>query len=566
MPEKQFEGTGVTPLSATGTAVWYRPEVSLELPDISEQTEIDPEEELTRFETAREQALTDLQKKREGVADRVGEDEAEVFDAHMQFVKDPQIEDGVSAEISEGKLAEHAVKKTFERHIEQLESMDGTMAERADDLRDVRDRLLSILLGIERVSLADLPAGSVVLAERLTPSDTAQLDPEHIAGFATITGGRTSHAAIIARSLAIPAVVGLGNALDDIEDGTELLVDGKNGRVVPDPTDELKESASEELAVDVIPESVSTTDNVHIEVAANVGTDVEIEPASDRGADGIGLYRTEFLFLDRESPPDEDEQVETYQDALVEFPGERVVFRTLDVGGDKQIPYLDLPAEDNPFLGERGIRRSLGPDMDLFETQLRALLRAAGSATEGDLAIMFPLVSTAEEVLEAKAILGRIEDDLEAEGLAHAYSDIGIMVETPAAVLLADSLADHVDFFSIGTNDLTQYVMAAERGNERVASLGDYRHPAVLRAIDETVRGAAGNDCWVGMCGEMAGDAQLTELLVGLGLEELSMSAFSIPAVKEAVRRIDTEEANDLAARALESRTTQEVLDIIEAE
>lgn len=563
MMERTFEGVGATPVSGTGVARWYLPEAELELPETSPRESVDVDTERERFEKAQDRASADLETERDRAAELVGEEEATVFDAHIRFVNDPQIESAVESAIEEGMMAEQAVADAFESHIEQFERMEGRMAERADDLRDVRDRLLRILLNVERVSLSDLPEGTVVLAERLTPSDTAKLDPDRIAGFATIAGGRTSHAAIFARSLAVPAVVGVGKPLEDIEDGTDVVIDGDNGRVITNPSEETKSRAGETFDADIIDALVSTHDGRDIEVAANVGTDAEISPAAARGADGIGLFRTEFLFLDRESPPAEEEQFETYRNALEAFPDGRVIFRTLDIGGDKQIPYLELPDGENPFLGERGIRRSLGEDTTLFETQLRALLRAAGTNSSGEAAIMLPMVATLDEVLTAQDEIASVKADLEASGHSPDKPEVGVMIETPAAALNADVLAEHVDFFSIGTNDLTQYVMAAERGNDRVKTLGDYRQPAVLRAIRHAVVGAEESDCWVGMCGEMAGDPELTELLIGLGLDELSMSAVTVPAVKQAVRDTDTAAARDLAGRALEARTREEVLEIL---
>ena len=554
---RRFDGIGVTPLSGVGTVVWYAPDAELDDPPAPE--EVDADAETARFEEARTSAREELKRERERTAERVGEDEAAVFDAHVQFLDDPQITEGVEEEISNGLPAEHAVERTFDRFVEQFEGMEGRMAERADDLRDVRDRLVRVLSGGERVNLAELPEGSVVFAERLTPSDTAQLDPERVAGFVTVTGGRTSHAAIFARSLALPAVVGVGEELNDVAEGESVVVDGTDGVVVVDPDEETREAAAEEADVEIRDDPVSTADGVPVEVAGNVGTKADLAPAAERGADGVGLFRTEFLFLDRESPPDEDEQYETYVEALEAFPEGRVVVRTLDVGGDKPIDYLDLPEEENPFLGERGIRRSLGPDADLFETQLRALLRAAGSERGGDLAVMLPLVSTVEEVTAARERLELFADDLEREGVEYAVPEFGVMVETPSAAFMADALTDEVDFFSIGTNDLAQYVMAAERGNERVAELGDYHQPAVLRAIRATVEATEGTDVWVGMCGEMAGDPDLTELLLGLGLDELSMSAVTVPQVKRAVTETNTEDARALAERALSARTKNEV-------
>jgi phosphotransferase system enzyme I (PtsI) len=557
--ERRLQGEGATPLSGVGRVVWYRPETDVDLPDPPE-TGVDAAAELGRFHEAREAARTELEREREETRERVGESEAEVFGAHLQFLSDPQIEEGVEESVERGLPAPHAVREAFAGPIEQFESMDGRMAERADDLRDVRDRLLRLLTGGERVDLRALPEGSVVLAERLTPSDTAQLDADVVAGFVTATGGRTSHAAIFARSLALPAVVGVGDALYGVNEGEEVLVDGETGEVVIDPTEETKASATGGFDAPVRSEPVTTSDGVGIEVAANVGRPAEIDAAVERGADGVGLYRSEFLFVDRESPPTEDEQYEAYRDALDAFPDGRVVVRTLDVGGDKPVPYLELPEEENPFLGDRGIRRSLGADADLFETQLRALLRAATDGA-GRLAVMLPLVSTVEEVQEARSRLDAVAAGLGEEGTAHAEPEFGVMIETPAAVFMRTDLAREVDFFSIGTNDLAQYVMAAARGNERVAELRDFRQPAVLRAIRETVRAADGEDCWVGMCGEMAGDPELTELLVGLGLDELSMSAVTVPAVKDRVVNVDTGAAAALATDVAGASTRAEVLD-----
>ncbi len=563
MTERVLAGVGVTPRSGVGTAVRYRPEASLSLPDPPADG-IDPDEERDRFESAREQARAELDTERERARERVGEEEAAVFDAHRQFLDDPQIEEGVADIVDEGLPAEHAVKRTFGEFVEQFEGMEGRMAERADDLRDVRDRLLRILVGGERTDLGDLPEGSVVIAERLTPSDTARLDPDRVAGFVTATGGRTSHAAIFARSLALPAVVGVGD-LDAVEDGETVVVDGGAGELVRDPSEQRRTDAAEEAAVEVHEGPVETAGGRDIEVAANVGQPAELESAAARGADGVGLYRTEFLFLDREEPPSEDEQYEAYVEALETFPEGRVVIRTLDVGGDKPIPYLDLPESENPFLGERGIRRSLGPDSDLFETQLRALLRAAADADGGDLAVMLPMVSRIEEVEAAREALESVAADLDEEGVAYVRPEFGVMIETPATALMAAELAERVEFLSIGTNDLAQYVMAASRGDERVAELHDPRHPAILQAIARTVEAADGADCWVGMCGEMAGDPDLTALLVGLGLDELSMSAVTVPEVKANVADLDDERASALAELALAAATRAEVIDALES-
>ncbi|KAA9404215.1 phosphoenolpyruvate--protein phosphotransferase [Haloarcula sp. CBA1131] len=560
MAERTLHGTGATPRSGVGSVVWYGRDISLLDPD---GVEVDPETEIERFADAVDTARTELESEREATAERVGEDEAAVFDAHIQFLEDPTIEDAVETMVGNGLPAPNAVDAAFGEHIEQFEGMDGRMAERADDLRDVRDRLLRLLTDGERVDLGDLPEGSVVLAERLTPSDTAQLDPERVAGFATVTGGRTSHAAIFARSLALPAVVGIGETLESVEGGTEVVVDGDDGTLLVGPDDDEREAAASGSGAAIVDESVETTDGKHIEVAANIGQPAELDPAAQRGADGVGLYRTEFLFLDRETPPSEDEQYEAVREVLDTFPDGRVVVRTLDIGGDKRIPYLDLPAEENPFLGERGIRRSLDPDSDLFATQLRALLRAAADGA-GDLAIMFPLVATVEELDGALDALDAAAADLEGRETEVADPEVGVMIETPSAVFMAEELAARVDFLSIGTNDLTQYVMAADRENERVGDLHDPTHPGVLRAIRQTVKSAHDEDAWVGMCGEMAGDPDLTELLVGLGLDELSMSAVTIPEVKTAVSETEHSAASERADRARLAATRSEVHDTLE--
>ncbi|MBV0924585.1 phosphoenolpyruvate--protein phosphotransferase [Halomicroarcula limicola] len=546
-------GIGSTPLSGVGTARWFRPD-ALELPDRPDPETVDTADQRERFEDARDAAREAIQTARDRAAERVGEDEAAVFDAHEQFLDDPQLVGQIEDAIDDGTTAEHAVSDAYGDAVSQFEGMEGRMAERADDLRDVRDRLLRELLGVETADLGSLPDGTVLLAERLTPSDTAELDPEAVAGIATVTGGRTSHAAIIARSLAIPAVVGVGDALLDVTEGATVLVDGEAGEVVLDPDEKRRESVSE-LDAPVETERVSTADGREIEVAANVGRPAELDPAVARGADGIGLFRTEFLFLDREGPPGEDEQFEAITAALNAFPGERVVVRTLDVGGDKQVPYLDLPSEPNPFLGRRGVRLSLSAHADLFETQLRALLRAAATDGGGDLAVMVPMVARVEEVEDVLERVEGVAADLEREGVAHAVPDLGAMVETPAATEMAEALAARLDFLSIGTNDLTQYVMAADRENDGVADLHDPLHPAVLRAIDRTVRAGHDGGAWVGMCGEMAGDPDLTPLLVGLGLDELSMSAVTVPAVKQRVGDIDSEAARELAGEALACET-----------
>ncbi|WP_423997963.1 phosphoenolpyruvate--protein phosphotransferase [Halorubrum trapanicum] len=567
---RTLTGVGSTPRSGVGAARWYRSDADLTLPDRPDPESVDVDAELGRYEAARDDVREALRDARDRTAERVGEEEAAVFEAHESFLDDPTIVEDVEAAIREGMPAEHAVADRFDEAVSQFEGMEGRMAERADDLRDVRDRLLRALLDAEgdgptgAADLGALPEGTILLAERLTPSDTAALDPDAVAGIATVEGGRTSHAAIIARSLAIPAVVGVGADLESVADGETVLVDGEAGEVVVDPDEERRE-AVREAGPEAIRERVETSDGRAVEVAANVGGEAELGPAADRGADGVGLFRTEFLFVDREAPPTEDEQYEAVTAALSAFddPEDRVVVRTLDVGGDKPVPYLDLPDEPNPFLGRRGIRLSLDEHADLFETQLRALLRAAATDGGDGLAVMFPLVTRVEEVERAVDAVESVADVLASEGVDHAVPELGAMVETPAAAFLADALAERLDFLSVGTNDLAQYVMAADRGNDAVAEYHDPLHPAVLRALDRTTAAAAGTDAWVGMCGEMAGDPALTELLVGLGFDELSMSAVTVPDVKARVREVDADDARSLAADALACETRSEVLDTL---
>lgn len=554
-----FAGVGSTPLSGVGTARWYRP-AALSLPERPAPETVDSAAERERFERARDEARAAIREARERAAAAVGEDEAAVFEAHEQFLDDPGLVGPVEDAIDDGAPAEHAVHEAYADAIARFEGMEGRTAERADDLRDVRDRLLRALLGVATADLGALPDGTVLLAERLTPSDTATLDPDAVAGIATATGGRTSHAAIIARSLSIPAVVGVGDDLDRVSDGATVLVDGEAGEVVVDP-DAGRRAAASDLDAPVVESRVATADGRAIEVAANVGRPAELDPAAARGADGIGLYRTEFLFLDRDAPPDEDEQYEAITAALAAFPGDRVVVRTLDVGGDKRVPYLDLPDEPNPFLGRRGVRLSLGEHADLFETQLRALLRAAATDAGDGLCVMAPMVARVEEVERLLERVERVAATLDDEGVAHEVPALGAMVETPAAAFVAGELADRLEFLSVGTNDLAGYVMAADRENDRVAELRDPLHPAVLRAIDRTATAAHESGAWVGICGEMAGDPALTELLVGLGLDELSMSAVTVPAVKARVRETDTERAAALAEEVLACETRAAVRD-----
>lgn len=550
-----LEGIGVTPRIGIGPCVLYDPDADLTIPEAPD--EVDPGPERQRFHDAREAAIERLQADRDRTAERIGEDEAAILDAHLQFLQDPDIIDDVESQIDDGAIAERAASDAFGEAITMFEEAGGLVAERTDDLREVRDRLLRVLLDVETTDLSRLPEDAMLVAPRLGPGDTAQLDPDQVGGFATATGGRTSHAAIMARSLGIPAVVGIGDELLDIPEETLIIINGREGTVTIDPSDEQREAAmAGQTDVEVIDAAVSTTDGREIEVAANIGTATEAAPAQEQGADGIGLFRTEFLFLDRSEPPSEDEQYEAISSVLKQFSGDRVIVRTLDVGGDKPIPYLETPAEENPFLGVRGVRLVPGERTDLFESQLRALLRAQADHPEAKLGIMFPMVATVEELEELLDHLETCRDTLNAERNDEIPEpERGVMIETPASTEMAGELAERLDFLSIGTNDLTQYVMAAARDDSRVAEYNDPLHPPVLRSIHRTVEAGHAGGAWVGMCGEMAGDPEITELLVGLGLDELSLSAVTIPEVKTNVREIDAVAAEELAAAVLELET-----------
>lgn len=547
---RELRGTGITRGTGRGPAQWYHREDLL--PD--EELADDAETEAQRYEDARDAVEEALREQEQETAESAGDEDAAIFDAHIQFLKDPQLDEKIRDAIENGANAEHAVHSSFEGFIDQFKGMDGRMGERADDLRDVRDRVLRELTGR---SGGQLPQDGIVLAETLTPSDTVGMDPDQIDGIVTKRGGVTSHASILARSMGIPAVIGVGDELDTVEEGTELLLDPAADRIIIEPTEEELETAAGHEGPEPVHERVSTTDGREIEVAANIASHTEAERAAEHGADGVGLFRTEFLFIERDQAPTEDEQFEAYSEVLEAFPDDRVVIRTLDIGGDKPVPYIDAPEETNPFLGVRGIRLCLGRAEDVFRTQVRALLRAA-AVDGGELCVMFPMVTRIEEVTQARELFEDELDQLEDDGMEAAMPEIGIMVETPAAVFRAADLSEHVDFFSIGTNDLTQYVMAASRGNEELAELNRPLQPAVLSAIARTVN-AAGEDVWVGMCGEMAGHPELTGLLVGLGLDELSMGVPAVPQTKHNIRELDAAAAEEEAERLLTATTLSAV-------
>ncbi|SDH76077.1 phosphoenolpyruvate--protein phosphotransferase [Alteribacillus bidgolensis] len=539
--------------------------------DIEKKSVDDVEAEVNRFNEAVKNAKNELKLIKEKTLKEMGEEQAEIFSAHLLVLEDPEILDGVTAKIKEEQLnAEYAMKEMADMYVTMFEGMDNEyMKERAADIRDVSQRVLLHLLGIENTSLASIQDETVVIAEDLTPSDTAQLNLDYVLGFAADIGGRTSHSAIMARSMEIPAVVGTKEATASISTGDTIIVDGMEGNVLINPEESVIETYKEKLNdylrqkeewAKLVNEPSVTTDDHRVELAANIGTPDDMDGVLSNGAEGIGLYRTEFLYMGRNELPKEEEQFEAYKEVLERMEGKPVVIRTLDIGGDKELPYLDLPKELNPFLGFRAIRLCL-EETDMFRTQLRALLRASAFGT---LKIMFPMVATVEEVREAKAILEDVKQELLKEG--HTVSDeveVGIMVEIPSTAVAADIFAKEVDFFSIGTNDLIQYTLAADRMSEKVAHLYQPYHPAILRLVKNVIDAAHKEGKWAGMCGEMAGEETAVPLLLGLGLDEFSMSATSVLPARSQIRHLSKKETETLAEEAIQLSTENEVAELV---
>ncbi len=525
---------------------------------IPRTTVADPDAEWARFQQAVARAQDELADVAERMARELGEAQSLIFQAHSLALVDPDFQAAVEAGIRGQRLnAEAALHDAIEAQAGRYETMAGQrFRERAADLRDVGARVLRILAGGRERQLS-LPDDAIILAADLLPSQTARLDRSKVVAFVTAAGGPTSHTAILARSMGIPAVVGAGEAVLTLPDGAPLAVDGYSGRVILQPDEATQEAFRAQMAADEADRvaervasraSARSKDGHRVEVVANLATAADAVTALDAEAEGVGLLRTEFLFQDRTEPPTEDEQAEIYSRVAAIMAPRPVVIRTLDIGGDKPAPYLDLPQEANPFLGWRAIRISLAMP-EFFKTQLRAILRAA---TAGNVHVMFPMIATVEEVARAQALLAEAARELSARGVPHAdVIPTGIMVEIPSSAQIPDLLAPMVDFFSIGTNDLTQYTFAADRTNARVAGIADPLHPAVLRQIDRVIRAAHKAGRWVGLCGELAGQPEAIPVLLGLGLDEFSMSAVSIPAAKAQLARLTLPETQQLAQTAL---------------
>lgn len=542
-------------------------------PDFSfEKTTIDaPAEEIARFQSALQTAKAELEKIRDHAGTALGADKAAIFDAHLLVLSDPELISPIEDKIkTENVNAEHALKETADMFINMFESMDNEyMKERAADIRDVTKRVLAHLLGIQIPNPSMIAEEVVIVAEDLTPSDTAQLNRQFVKGFTTNIGGRTSHSAIMARSMEIPAVVGTKAATEEISNGDIVVVDGLKGEVHFNPTPEVLE-AYKKIQEDfekqkaewakLVNEKSVTADGHHVELAANIGTPKDLKGVIENGGEGVGLYRTEFLYMDRDQLPTEEEQYTAYKAVLEGMEGKPVVVRTLDIGGDKELPYLKLPKEMNPFLGFRAIRLCL-EEVDIFRTQLRALLRAS---VHGNLKVMFPMIATLNEFREAKAMLEEEKAKLIQEGVKVAdHIELGIMVEIPSTAVLADQFAKEVDFFSIGTNDLIQYTMAADRMNQQVSYLYQPYNPSILRLVKMVIDAAHKEGKWAGMCGEMAGDETAIPILLGLGLDEFSMSASSILKARSLIRNLNKADMEKLASTVLNMSTTEEVVEAV---
>ena len=546
-------------------------------PDLtfSKTTVEDTSAEESRLDDALAKSTEELQQIREKAAQSLGEAEAQVFDAHLMVLSDPEMVGQIKQNIKDNSVnAESALKEVTDMYIGMFEAMEDNayMKERAADIRDVAKRILAHLLGVTLPNPSMINEEVIVVAHDLTPSDTAQLDRKYVKAFVTDIGGRTSHSAIMARSLEIPAIVGTKEITAKVKEGDILAVNGIEGDVIVHPTDEQK-AEFEKIGADYAAQKAEwdklknaetvTADGKHFELAANIGTPKDLVGVHNNGGEAVGLYRTEFLYMDSPDFPTEDDQYEAYKAVLEGMDGKPVVVRTMDIGGDKELPYLQLPHEMNPFLGYRALRISLSELGDeMFRTQMRALLRAS---VHGNLRIMFPMVATLKEFRAAKAIFEEEKQKLVSEGVEVSDTiQVGIMIEIPAAAVLADKFAKEVDFFSVGTNDLIQYTMAADRMNERVSYLYQPYNPSILRLIKNVIDAAHAEGKWAGMCGEMAGDQTAVPLLVGMGLDEFSMSATSILKTRSLMKHLDTTKMAELADRALkECDTMEEVVELV---
>ncbi len=541
--------------------------------DTQKISEDQVEAEVARFYAGREAAVEQLNSIHQRALKSLGEEKAAIFEGHLMILEDEELEEEIIDYLRSNKVnASVAASKIIDQQVEMLSEIDDEyLKERAGDIRDIGNRLIKNILGMHIVDLGDIAEESILVAYDLTPSETAQLNLEKVLGFITDIGGRTSHTSIMARSLELPAIVGTNDVTARVNTGDDLILDAVNNRVYVNPTqaeiDELKtleaklaEEKAELAKLKDLP--AVTLDGHKVDVVANIGTIRDCEGAHRNGAEGVGLYRTEFLFMDRDQLPSEEEQFIAYKEVVEAMEGRLVVLRTMDIGGDKELPYLNLPKEMNPFLGWRAVRIALDR-REILHAQLRAVLRASAF---GKLAVMFPMIISVEEIRELKSVLETLKAELRAEGKAFDENiQVGVMVETPSAAVNAKFLAKEVDFFSIGTNDLTQYTLAVDRGNELISHLYNPMSPSVLGLIKQVIDASHAEGKWTGMCGELAGDERATLLLLGMGLDEFSMSAISVPHIKKLVRSVSYQEAKALADEALQKPTTAEIEQLIQA-
>jgi phosphotransferase system enzyme I (PtsI) len=563
MPEKNFKGIPASDGIAIGPVFCYIPaELTVPVCDAGSA-----DEEMARFEAACQRARLELQSLYDAIEKRAGREEACIFEAHQQMLADPALEGKVREFVEIGQTVEQALVKATEELASLLASMDDELfAARALDVKDVGRRVLRILLGLPDTALSAVTAPSIIVAEDLTPSDTASLDPKLTLGFITAQGGLTSHSAILARTLGLPAIVAMGDAvLDHVSGDTFIVMDGRTGEMIVEPDAETvirykqiqaqRDSHLQVLKAAAEKDAV-TANGRHVEVAANIGEVSSARDAMEHGAEGIGLLRTEFLYLEDTQPPGEEKQYQIYREIFEVMCGRPVIVRTLDIGGDKPPSYLPFPDEMNPFLGWRAIRISLD-EPELFKTQLRAILRAA---VGHQARIMFPMISDLDELRRARDVVEAVKRDLRRAAVEFAADvPVGIMVETPAAAVLVDVLAEASDFFSLGTNDLTQYTMAVDRGNAKVSGLFQPLHPAVLRLIRQTIDAGHSKGKWVGMCGELAGMTKAIPILLGFGLDEFSMNPRAIPEAKDLIGKLTDEKARGIAAQAMSFGTAAEI-------
>ena len=541
--------------------------------DTQKISEDQVEAEVARFYAGREAAVEQLNSIHQRALKSLGEEKAAIFEGHLMILEDEELEEEIIDYLRSNKVnASVAASKIIDQQVEMLSEIDDEyLKERAGDIRDIGNRLIKNILGMHIVDLGDIAEESILVAYDLTPSETAQLNLEKVLGFITDIGGRTSHTSIMARSLELPAIVGTNDVTAQVNTGDYLILDAVNNRVYVNPTqaeiDELKtleaklaEEKAELAKLKDLP--AVTLDGHKVDVVANIGTIRDCEGAHRNGAEGVGLYRTEFLFMDRDQLPSEEEQFIAYKEVVEAMEGRLVVLRTMDIGGDKELPYLNLPKEMNPFLGWRAVRIALDR-REILHAQLRAVLRASAF---GKLAVMFPMIISVEEIRELKSVLETLKAELRAEGKAFDENiQVGVMVETPSAAVNAKFLAKEVDFFSIGTNDLTQYTLAVDRGNELISHLYNPMSPSVLGLIKQVIDASHAEGKWTGMCGELAGDDRATLLLLGMGLDEFSMSAISVPHIKKLVRNVSYQEAKALADEALQKPTAAEIEQLIQA-